>query len=102
MSHTLFICYLSQVLINDLSIGQAIFSVDIHPDGSRFATAGQGDGGNNGKVIVWNMRPLLNEEDENNEEVPKALSIMDGHQGNRGSQNSPVPLSVCPQHASTL
>jgi len=60
--------------------GQAIFSVDIHPDGSRFATAGQGDGGNNGKVIVWNMRPLLNEEDENNEEVPKALSIMDGHQ----------------------
>ncbi|XP_064619273.1 protein HIRA-like isoform X2 [Lineus longissimus] len=57
--------------------GNAIFSVDIHPDGSRFATGGQGE--NSGKVIIWNMAPVRSEEDEKNEKVPKMLCHMDNH-----------------------
>ncbi|CAK8689613.1 protein HIRA-like [Clavelina lepadiformis] len=59
--------------------GQPIFSIDIHPDGSRFATGGQGDGGSSGKVIVWNMTPVQNVEHENNDEIPKVLCVMDNH-----------------------
>ena len=55
-----------------------IFSIDIHPDGSRFATGGQGD--NCGRVAIWNMSPLLNRDDEHNENVPKQLCRLDNHQ----------------------
>ena len=34
--------------------GQPIFSIDIHPDGSRFAIGGHG-GEDSGKIIIWNM-----------------------------------------------
>uniref|UniRef100_A0A6I8QB75 Protein HIRA n=2 Tax=Xenopus tropicalis TaxID=8364 RepID=A0A6I8QB75_XENTR len=54
-----------------------IFSVDIHPDGTKFATGGQGQ--DSGKVVIWNMPPLLKEEDEKNENIPKMLCQMDNH-----------------------
>lgn len=57
--------------------GKPIFAVDIHPDGTRFATAGQGD--ESGKIIVWNMAPVMEEEAEKNENIPKVLCHMDNH-----------------------
>uniref|UniRef100_A0A8C5DZN2 Protein HIRA n=1 Tax=Gouania willdenowi TaxID=441366 RepID=A0A8C5DZN2_GOUWI len=54
-----------------------IFSVDIHPDGTKFATGGQGE--DSGKVMIWNMAPVLREEDEKNEDVHKMLCQMDNH-----------------------
>uniref|UniRef100_A0A1A8PG09 Protein HIRA n=2 Tax=Nothobranchius rachovii TaxID=451742 RepID=A0A1A8PG09_9TELE len=57
--------------------GKPIFSVDIHPDGTKFATGGQGE--DSGKVMIWNMAPVLREEDEKNENVPKMLCQMDNH-----------------------
>uniref|UniRef100_A0A8C6PD60 Protein HIRA n=1 Tax=Nothobranchius furzeri TaxID=105023 RepID=A0A8C6PD60_NOTFU len=59
--------------------GKPIFSVDIHPDGTKFATGGQGE--DSGKVMIWNMAPVLREEDEKNENVPKMLCQMDNHLG---------------------
>ena len=57
--------------------GKPIFSIDIHPDGSRFATGGQGD--NSGKVVIWNMAPVREENIEKDENVPKMLCQMDNH-----------------------
>lgn len=54
-----------------------IFSVDIHPKGDRFATGGQG--GQGGRVVIWNLAPVLSEEDEENPKVPKMLCQMDSH-----------------------
>ncbi|XP_029648641.1 protein HIRA [Octopus sinensis] len=56
-----------------------IFSIDIHPDGSRFATGGQGD--DCGKVVIWNMAPVRDEISEKNDAVPKILCQMDNHLG---------------------
>ncbi|TRZ23089.1 hypothetical protein HGM15179_003943 [Zosterops borbonicus] len=60
-----------------LEPGKPIFSVDIHPDGTKFATGGQGQ--DSGKVVIWNMAPVLKEEDEKNENIPKMLCQMDNH-----------------------
>ncbi|XP_035385434.1 protein HIRA [Electrophorus electricus] len=57
--------------------GKPIFSVDIHPDGTKFATGGQGE--DSGKVVIWNMAPVLREDDEKNENIPKMLCQMDNH-----------------------
>ncbi|KAI0209772.1 Protein HIRA [Lamellibrachia satsuma] len=57
--------------------GKPIFSIDIHPDGSRFATGGQGD--NSGKVVIWNMAPVKEEKDEKDKRTPKMLCQMDNH-----------------------
>ncbi|XP_075424653.1 protein HIRA isoform X2 [Ascaphus truei] len=57
--------------------GKPIFSVDIHPDGTKFVTGGQGQ--DSGKVVIWNMPPVLKEEDEKNECIPKMLCQMDNH-----------------------
>lgn len=57
--------------------GKPIFSLDIHPDGTKFATGGQGE--DSGKVVIWNMAPVLREEDENSETIPKMLCQMDNH-----------------------
>ncbi|KAG8455923.1 hypothetical protein GDO86_001931 [Hymenochirus boettgeri] len=57
--------------------GKPIFSVDIHPEGTKFATGGQGQ--DSGKVVIWNMPPVLKEEDEKNENIPKMLCQMDNH-----------------------
>ncbi|XP_042907533.1 protein HIRA [Parasteatoda tepidariorum] len=57
--------------------GHPIFSVDIHPDGSRFATGGQGM--DTGRIVIWNMSPVVEEADEKDENVPKVLCQMDNH-----------------------
>lgn len=57
--------------------GKPIFSIDIHPDGSRFATGGQGD--DTGKVVIWNTAPVRNETDEKDKNVPKIICQMDNH-----------------------
>ncbi|KAK4876707.1 hypothetical protein RN001_009213 [Aquatica leii] len=54
-----------------------IFSVDIHPKGDRFVTGGQG--GQGGRVVIWNLAPVLSEIDELNPKVPKMLCQMDNH-----------------------
>lgn len=57
--------------------GKPIFSVDIHPDGTKFATGGQGE--DSGKVMIWNMAPVLREDHQNNDHIPKMLCQMDNH-----------------------
>ncbi|KAG8257094.1 hypothetical protein J6590_056352 [Homalodisca vitripennis] len=54
-----------------------IFSIDIHPDGTRFATGGQGE--DSGRVVIWNMAPVADEVAELNEKVPKMLCQLDNH-----------------------
>ena len=56
--------------------GQPIFSVDVHPDGTRFATAGQ-----DGSVKLWSLAPVLDEKSEDDEKVPRQLATLEGHQG---------------------
>ncbi|KAK9501098.1 hypothetical protein O3M35_002210 [Rhynocoris fuscipes] len=58
--------------------GMAIYSIDIHPDGSRVATGGQGDN-SGGRIVIWNMAPVTSEKCENNESVPKMLCQLDNH-----------------------
>ena len=36
-----------------------IFALDVHPDGTRFATGGIGADSATGRVAIWNMQPLL-------------------------------------------
>lgn len=56
-----------------------IFSVDIHPTGKRFATGGQG--GDSGRVVVWNLNSVLYESVEVDPNIPKMLCQMDNHLG---------------------
>ncbi len=51
--------------------------MDIHPDGTRLATGGQGN--DSGRVVVWNMAPIVDEKMEENENVSKVLCQMDNH-----------------------
>nr|XP_024218249.1 protein HIRA-like isoform X3 [Halyomorpha halys] len=58
--------------------GLPIYSIDIHPDGTRVATGGQGD--DSGRVVIWNMAPVvLEEEEENEESTPRMLCQLDNH-----------------------
>ena len=59
--------------------GCPIFSVAIHPDGSRFATGGQGK--DSGVVVIWNMAPVRSAADEANDAIPKVLCEMSNHLG---------------------
>ncbi|KAH8284272.1 hypothetical protein KR044_008208, partial [Drosophila immigrans] len=54
-----------------------IFSVDVHQDCTKFATGGQGN--DSGRVVIWNMKPVLSDKDENDASVPKMLCQMDQH-----------------------
>lgn len=54
-----------------------IFSIDIHPDGKRFATGGQG--ADSGRVVIWNMEPIKDETVEINQNVAKMLCQIDNH-----------------------
>ncbi|BET00130.1 HIRA B motif [Nesidiocoris tenuis] len=57
--------------------GTSICSIDIHPDGSRVATGGQGV--NSGRIVIWNMAPVIHESVEADESVPKMLCQLDNH-----------------------
>ncbi|XP_060535243.1 protein HIRA homolog [Cylas formicarius] len=54
-----------------------IFSVDVHPKGNRFATGGQG--GSGGRIVIWNVNPVVDEAAESDPKVPKMLCQMDNH-----------------------
>ncbi|SPP79644.1 protein HIRA homolog [Drosophila guanche] len=54
-----------------------IFSLDIHQDCTKFATGGQGN--DCGRVVIWNLQPVLSEKDEFDEAIPKMLCQMDQH-----------------------
>ncbi|XP_062549225.1 protein HIRA homolog isoform X2 [Armigeres subalbatus] len=56
---------------------KAIFSIDIHPGGEKFATGGQGN--DSGRVVIWNLVPVISEEAEKNKNVPRMLCQMDNH-----------------------
>ncbi|PVD31725.1 hypothetical protein C0Q70_07143 [Pomacea canaliculata] len=62
-----------------VSKDKPIFSVDIHPDGSRVATGGQGE--DCGKVVIWNMGPIRDEKEEADLSTPRILCQMDNHLG---------------------
>lgn len=55
--------------------GKAIFSIDIHPDGTRFATGGQGV--DSGLIVIWNLAPLLSEAERQESSAPKVLCKID-------------------------
>ncbi|XP_037920410.1 protein HIRA homolog [Hermetia illucens] len=54
-----------------------IFSVDVHQGGLKFATGGQGN--DSGRVVIWNLLPVLSEKAEMDSTVPKILCQMDNH-----------------------
>lgn len=51
--------------------------MDIHPKGDKFATGGQGN--DSGRVVIWNLLPVLSEEAELDKKIPKILCQMDNH-----------------------
>lgn len=56
-----------------------IFSIDVHPDGSRFATGGQGK--DSGRISIWNLEPVLSQKAAEDPSIPKLLTQMDHHLG---------------------
>eukprot|EP01048_Picozoa_sp_COSAG05_P036030 COSAG05_NODE_15995_length_356_cov_0.692607_1_plen_72_part_01 len=55
-------------------MAKPIFSVDIHPDGKRFATAGADN-----TIRIWSMSPLLDQAAEEDPSVHKNLATLTGH-----------------------
>ncbi|KAI6021803.1 histone transcription regulator 1 [Pisolithus microcarpus] len=55
---------------------QSIFSIHVHPDGSRIAT-----GGLDAKVRIWSTKPILNAASENSGRPPKSLCTLSMHTG---------------------
>ena len=55
---------------------QPIFSVDVHPDGTRFATAG-----NDHRIKLWSLRPCVDEAAEKDDAAPRLLATLSGHLG---------------------
>ncbi|XP_073830443.1 histone cell cycle regulator-like protein [Musca autumnalis] len=54
-----------------------IFSIDVHQECLKFATGGQGV--DSGRVVIWNLLPVLSEKAEMDDSVPKMLCQMDNH-----------------------
>ena len=53
-----------------------IFSVHVHPDGSRIAT-----GGLDAKIRIWSTKPILNLASERSGKPPKGLCTLSMHTG---------------------
>ncbi|KAG6914965.1 hypothetical protein DXG01_014188 [Tephrocybe rancida] len=54
----------------------SIFSVHVHPDGSRIAT-----GGLDAKIRIWSTKPILNPASEHSNKPPKSLCTLTMHTG---------------------
>ncbi|KAL0566745.1 HIR complex subunit, partial [Marasmius crinis-equi] len=54
----------------------SIFSIHVHPDGSRIAT-----GGLDAKVRIWSTKPILNPASETSNKPPKSLCTLTMHTG---------------------
>ncbi|KAJ6466627.1 histone transcription regulator 1 [Mycena vulgaris] len=61
---------------SDASKHLCIFSVHVHPDGSRIAT-----GGLDAKIRIWSTKPILSPASELSNKPPKALSTLTMHTG---------------------
>ncbi|KAJ7512540.1 histone transcription regulator 1 [Mycena galericulata] len=61
---------------SDASKHLCIFSVHVHPDGSRIAT-----GGLDAKIRIWSTKPILHPASELSNKPPKALSTLTMHTG---------------------
>lgn len=59
--------------------GHALMSVDIHPDGTRFATGGQGT--DCGRISIWNLLPVIDSKISKDKSTHKLLTQMDHHLG---------------------
>uniref|UniRef100_A0A915PEM6 Protein HIRA n=1 Tax=Setaria digitata TaxID=48799 RepID=A0A915PEM6_9BILA len=59
---------------SSLSLGGAIYSVDIHPNGTKIATCGQGGEGGSGLVIIWNVKPVISEKASQEASCSRLLS----------------------------
>lgn len=57
--------------------GNPIFSIDIHPDGTKFATGGQGSDA--GQVVIWNLLAVIDEGVENSANSSPKLCQLDNH-----------------------
>lgn len=53
-----------------------IFSLAIHPDGSRLAT-----GALDTKIKIWSTLPIVDADAEDDEDIPKLLCTMTSHSG---------------------
>ena len=53
-----------------------IYSVHVHPDGSRIAT-----GGLDAKIRIWSTKPILNSASELSNKPPKLLCTLTMHTG---------------------
>lgn len=51
--------------------------MDVHQECLKFATGGQGV--DSGRVVIWNLLPVLSEKAELDDAVPKMLCQMDNH-----------------------
>ncbi|KAF2072158.1 hypothetical protein CYY_006534 [Polysphondylium violaceum] len=54
--------------------GFPIFSIDVHPDGTRLAT-----GGGDNKIKIWSIAPISLAEVESDQNTPKLLKSIDSH-----------------------
>ncbi|VDK36724.1 unnamed protein product, partial [Anisakis simplex] len=59
-----------------LHSGGAIYSIDIHPNGSKIATCGQGNEARSGLVVIWNVDPVISEKKAQDTSCSRLLSRM--------------------------
>lgn len=59
--------------------GKPIFSVDVHPDGTKLATGGHGN--DSGRIVIWNMKPVLTEAAARDAGCARILCQLDQHAG---------------------
>lgn len=57
--------------------GNPIFSIDIHPDGIKFATGGLGNDA--GQVAIWSLLPVIEESAEKSNNISKKLCQLENH-----------------------
>ena len=55
-----------------------LVSCDVHPDGTKFVTAGQGDG--TGKIMIWFLSPVSKQKVEQSS-FKKSIATLEHHQG---------------------
>lgn len=74
-------CLLSYVLLlfNYTFLDHSIYSLDIHPDGSRLATGGIGKTG--GTVIIWDMSYIRDPSKQPATNSSKQLFRIEDHEG---------------------
>ena len=57
---------------------EPLFSCDVHPDGEKFATGGQGEG--TGRITIWHLAPVARQKAEKST-FKKTIATLEHHQG---------------------